>query len=41
MVATWPVFLGFFVVFFSSKNFEFSGIFLHRVLADPGKPGKP
>ena len=27
--------------FFSSKNFEFSGIFLHRALTDPGKPGKP
>ena len=42
-----PVFLFFPVsyclscVFFSSKNFGFSGIFLHRVLTDPGKPGKP
>ena len=37
-----PVFfVFFFVFFFSSKNFEFSGISLHRTLIDPGKPGKP
>ena len=46
-----PVFQGFFLFFtvcpvffcfcfFSSKNFEFSGIFLLRVFTDPGKPGK-
>ena len=34
-------FLLFVLFFFSSKNFEFSGIFLHMVLTDPGKPGKP
>ena len=34
-------FLLFVLCFFSSKNFGFSGIFLHRVLTDPGKPGKP
>ena len=45
-----PVFLFFFpglydlscfFLLFSSKNFEFSGVFLHRVPTDPGKPWKP
>ena len=30
-----------FFLLFSSKNFEFSGVFLHRVPTDPGKPWKP
>ena len=33
--------LSWFFLLFSSKNFEFSGVFLHRVPTDPGKPWKP
>ena len=36
------LFVCLFVCFFKYfQVFEFSGIFLHRVLTDPGKPGKP